>query len=789
MPVAAIIHYGKGRYLFRWYKRRFTLLFFSIFMMWYINCLPETLFSDSTSTVLLDKNGELLGAHISEDEQWRFEECDSVPYKFEVCIVQFEDREFYNHVGVSVRGIGRAIVQNFSSGRRVSGGSTLTMQLIRLMRKNPARTYSEKIQEMLMATRLEWRLSKKEILRLYASHAPFGNNVVGLDAASWRFFGRPPHQLSWSESATLAVLPNAPGLIYPGRNHDQLMAKRNRLLTRLLEIGEIDTLMYEMAIIEPLPDRPLPLPSLAPHLLFQFIQNGQKGRTITCSVDRESQTMANQVLESHLETLRENKIFNGAIMVTSVKTGEIVAYVGNSVESGREHSNMVNCINARRSTGSILKPLLYAKSLESGLITPKMLLLDVPSKFGGFAPKNFAGNFSGFIPADQALSRSLNIPLVHLLNKYGIGKFHSDLRELGFSTLNKPASHYGLSLILGGAEVTLNDLSNVYTRMAQQVQFNENTPISFGGTQEKIPTNTEFNLDNGCIYAAFEAMLEVRRPDEENNWRMYSSSQKIAWKTGTSFGFRDAWAVGVTPEYVVTVWIGNADGEGRPGLTGVQAAAPVMFDIFNHLPTSYNWFERPNFEMVQVPICEESGHRATANCPNTRMDAVPKTVLESQGCPYHQIIHLDETGMYRVDSECETPSSMRHEPWFIIPSSVEKFYIELHPEFKPIPPFKPSCLSKLSDRSLAIIYPRDHQKIYLPVDLNEEKRKVIFEATHSSMDATLFWHLDDTFYGQTSEIHQLEFLPSVGTHVLTLIDENGVTKKVRFEILGKTEEN
>ncbi len=786
MAAQLIIYYYDLRRRIKWYRRRTVLFFFGVFLIWYADCLPDQLFNDSTSTVLLDRYGELLGAHISEDEQWRFQECDSVPYKFRKCIIEFEDRNFYGHMGVSAKAIGRAVMQNFSSGKRVSGGSTLTMQLVRLMRKNPRRTYSEKLLEMVLATRIELSYSKEEILRLYCSHAPFGNNVVGLDAASWRFYGRPSHLLSWSESATLAVLPNAPGLIYPGKNHDRLMEKRNRLLRRLLEIGELTPEDYEMAIIEPLPDRPLPLPRLAPHLLATFTQSGEKGKTIRCSLNSEVQQQTNQLLESHMTLLRENKIYNGAVLITSVETGEIVAYVGNAIASGREHSNLVNCIPAPRSTGSILKPLLYAKAMESGLITPHTLLYDTPSKFGGFAPKNFAGGFDGLIPADEALARSLNIPMVHLLNRYGVGKFHSDLRELGFSTLKHPARHYGLSLILGGAEVSLMDLSNVYTRMAQHLLTGSSSTINFG-IQSTEESEEKLALDRGCVFASFEAMLEVKRPGTDNNWQLFSSSRKIAWKTGTSFGFRDAWAVGVTPDYVVSVWIGNADGEGRPGLTGVQAAAPLLFEVFDHLPTSQRWFEEPTLVMRKVELCNESGHRAMPNCPNTRIMSVPKTVTTSQGCPYHAIVHLNASGTYRVDADCGDPETMQHVPWFILPSSIEKFYRERTPGYKSLPPFAPDCGSSYDKHSLAIIYPRDKQEIYLPIDFSEKRRKVIFEGAHRNSGTTVFWHLDDVFVGQTREIHQLEFKPEIGQHKLTLIDENGLSRSVQFEMLGKKE--
>lgn len=766
-------------------KRKLIFFFFCVFMIWYVDCLPEQLFNDSTSTVLLDRNGELLGAHISADEQWRFPLCDSVPKKFETCITEFEDRNFRSHFGVSIKGVFRAVAQNLRNGRRVSGGSTLTMQVIRLMRKNPKRSYCEKILEILLATRLEIRLTKDEILQLYCSHAPFGNNVVGLDAAAWRFFHRPAHQLSWAESATLAVLPNAPGLIYPGRNQNQLRAKRNRLLKRLHEVGEIDDISYEMALTEPLPSKPHPLPTSAPHVLNKCLTNGEKGKTVKTTINARMQREVNQLLESHISGMRENKIYNGAVLITDVNTGEIVAYAGNAINSGGEHSNQVDCAQAPRSTGSILKPLLYAKSLEAGIITPKMQLVDVPSKFGGFSPKNFSGSYDGLVPADKALSRSLNIPMVHLLNRYGLSKFHSDLNDLGFSTIRNHSGHYGLSLILGGAEVTLWDLNQVYTNMAQTLKNKDLSSINYLNKTTQNTVKQKFTtIEKASIYCSFEAMTEVKRPDADNQWKMFSSSQKIAWKTGTSFGFRDAWSIGITPDYVISVWIGNADGEGRPGLTGLTAAAPLLFELFHHLPRSEKWFPRPTLEMSKVPICVKSGHRATRHCEETSMDFVPKSCLETKGCLYHHKIHLNQTETRRVSAECYQPSEMIHKSWFILPSSIEQFYQKNHSDFRPLPDYDESCSSTQDHGAFSVVYPRRKQRIYLPKDFNHTRRKIILEAVHRNRSSLLFWHLDGCYIGQTREIHQIPLIPSKGKHHLSIVDEFGNQKNVDFEVLN-----
>lgn len=748
---------------------------------WYLFSLPNILFKRDYSTVLLDRNGELLGAKISKDGQWRFPESDSIPSKFETCILQFEDANFYHHLGISSKGVARAVYQNIKSKKIKSGASTITMQTIRLIRNNPSRTFREKILEMILATRLEIKCSKKEILNLYASHAPFGNNVVGLEAASWRYFGRSSYKLSWAESATLAVLPNAPGLIYPGKNHERLFAKRNRLLKKLVEKNLIDSTTYLLSIEEPLPSKPLPLPQLAPHLLQKGIHDGFAGKIIESKIDIHLQQQANDILKNHINQLSGNKIFNGAILITSAKTGDILCYVGNSFSEKKEHANDVDCIVAPRSTGSILKPILYEKSLEHGIITSKTLLTDIPIQFGKFSPKNYNKTFDGAVPANEALARSLNIPMVKLLNDYGLSKFHNDLKTIGFTSIHKSASHYGLSLILGGAEASLWDLNKIYTQMVMQLnQENKNSILLFKNDKNRI---SNFKMDRACIFSTFEAMTQLNRPDEEGNWKAFETSKKIAWKTGTSFGNRDAWAIGITPDYVVSVWTGNADGEGRTGLVGLKTSAPIMFDIFSILPSTKTWFSIPYADESQIAICRESGYRSSASCINIDTILMPTTCLQTTACPYHKSILLDKTQTYRVDSDCEEIQNMISKNYFVLPPLVEKYYKLNHPNYASLPNFKPTCFSKISDRSMSLVYPKNESKIIIPIQMDETKGKTIFEAAHKNAKTKIYWHLDDEYIGETSQIHQLSLNPSVGKHILNLIDENGLSIICHFEIV------
>lgn len=765
----------------RKYRRKLMLFLFAVFVIWYWDCLPKTLFSNPRSTVLLDKDGKLLNATIADDGQWRFAPCEKVPPKIAICLIEFEDREFSSHCGVNFQSLGRALVQNITKRKVVSGASTISMQVIRMMEKNPPRTYSQKVYEIFLATRMEMRYSKQEILAMYASNAPFGGNVVGVDAASWRYFNRSASQLSWAESATLAVLPNAPGLIHPGKNREVLTKKRDRLLKHLCKEGIIDKTEYELAIAESIPKRPVRLPQKASHLLQKFIAQGRKGQTIHSTLNIDLQSRVTRELGMHQQFLAQNHIENGAVIVASVKTGEILSYVGNVHREDGSNESFVNCANAPRSSGSVLKPFLYAKSLEAGIITPKMLLPDVPSKFGNFSPLNYAETYDGFVHANDALAQSLNIPFVHLLNNYGLGKFHRDLQQYEFNTINRSSRHYGLSLILGGAEISLENLTNAYTRMAQEVNSGESTGIHYDKNfqQKTIPSRT----NPSALYEMFEVMTNLKRPGNDRQWEFFDSSRKIAWKTGTSFGFRDAWSIAVTPEYVVAVWVGNADGEGRPGLTGFQAAAPLLFRIVNQLPVSGKWFEAPKEYQSTISICSESGLRANEFCPTARKSTVPTSCLEKRACFYHQKIHVDQSETFRVSDKCVPVFEMKHPVWFILPPLNAHYYQSHHPNYKELPPWMDGCGANNSRQSFYLRYPTEKSKIQLSRDLDGTKGEIIFEASTRNKTTTLYWHLDDHFLGTTSTFHQISGSPEPGIHRITLVDELGGTQSVSFEVL------
>ncbi len=773
-------------------KHKKKSIFLVILLIWYYFSLPKTLFKEPTSTIITSNDNKLLGAKIATDGQWRFPKKNSIPYKFEQCILQFEDAYFYKHFGFNPVSIAKAFKQNLQSNSIKRGGSTITQQVIRLSRKNQKRTYFEKFKEIILATRLEFRYTKKEILNLYASYAPFGSNVVGIDAASWRYFGRKPNNLSWAETATLAVLPNAPSLIYPGKNQKRLLKKRNRLLKKLYINKIIDSITYSLSKQETLPQKPYKLPQIAPHLL-QEINKKYKGKYIQTSIDYTLQQSVNKIVKNHYNNLKQNQIYNVAVLVLDVQTRKVLAYIGNS-PTDKNHQKDVDIITKPRSTGSILKPFLYAAMLDQGEILPKTLIPDIPTQIANYHPINFSKTYDGAVFANEALSRSLNVPAVKMLQEFGLDRFYHYLKKLHLKDLKYSANHYGLSIILGGAESNLWDITKSFANLSSTVnhyddlqakyytnEFIEPSYLeNFKATFGKI--NTEKTLyDAGSIYLTFKALQEVVRPETQENWKIFKNNKQIAWKTGTSFGFRDAWAVGTTKDYVVGIWVGNADGEGRPGLIGVQTAAPILFDVFDELPKS-KWFTKPHDELVKIPICNKSGYRAGFNCETIDTLQVQLSGLKTKPCPYHKLIHLDNQENYQVNASCYPLTKMKHKKWFVLPPVQAYYYQQKNPEYKKLPPFKSNCLNS-GNNTIEFIYPKKNTSVFLPKDFSGKKMELVLKIAVTNPETTVFWYLDEKYIGYTTDLHEKAIQPKIGKHHITVVDEFGNEQHQNIEIV------
>jgi len=759
----------------------------SVFLLVMFCCVPHPLFQTPTSTVINDCHGDLIGARISADQQWRFPESDSISEKFEACIIEFEDQRFRYHLGIDLISIGRAILHNIRQGHVTEGGSTLTMQVARMARGNQSRTTGQKANEALWALYIEMVYSKDEILRKYASNAPFGGNTVGIDAAAWRYFGRDAHNLSWAENATLAVLPNSPSLIHLSRNREALRKKRDALLKRLNENGKITNQEYALAISEPLPQAPLPIPNQAPHLLARVAKDHAGERT-QCTIDLRLQNLVQDIADRYSNTYKANYISDMGIVVADVETGEVLAYVGNS--SQLTSTSQVDNIISQRSTGSLLKPFLYAAMMSDGMATPRMIFADTPLNLNGFTPVNFSKTYRGIVPVDEAVTRSLNVPLVRMLSKYGISRFMSVLRWLGMTTLHYDEDHYGASIILGGAEGTLWDMTGMYASLSRTLLHYPSLdgkydrgdihPLRLTKEETKSKIESTSRLSASSIWFAYQAMSVLNRPEEEADWQNFSSMKRVAWKTGTSWGSRDAWSIGTTTRYAVGVWVGNSSGEGRAGLTGVGYAAPIMFDVYALLDSS-PWFEEPVSDMQVASICKQSGHLSSSVCGDKEEVFIPRQSIASAPCPYCRLVHLSADGQWQVNSTGESVSQMRTESRFVLPPSQEYYYASHTSSYQPLPPLRPDCQSETKEH-FSIITPEHGSTVVMPRNFGGKEEKLVFKVACRDADATLFWHLDDNYLGQTQRLHELAVTPSIGQHWLTIVDTHGARKSILFNV-------
>jgi penicillin-binding protein 1C len=381
-----------------------------------------------------------------------------------------------------------------------------------------------------------------------------------------------------------------------------------------------------------------------------------------------------------------------------------------------------------------------------------------------------------------------------MLQKYNPAKFLDLLHKTGFTTFSKSSEYYGLSLILGGGETSLWDLTGVYASLSRILNRYNNVkkyykedyhqPVLLSKKESNTLLTEEQNppLSASSVWLTYEALQKVNRPESESGWQYFASSPGLAWKTGTSFGFRDGWAVGTTPKYVTGVWVGNASGEGRPGLTGITAAAPLMFDLVNLLKSG-TWFKPPYEDLTMIRVCNRSGFRAGPDCPETVEIQACVNGLRSEACPWHQVVHLNKSKTFQVTSECASPGDITNESWFILPPAMEYFYRKKHSEYKTLPPIARGCSAAKNIPVMEFIYPTSGIKIFIPRDQTGELTRVIAEVVHRTPSKKIFWHLDKTYIGTTRFIHQLEIFARSGDHVLTAVDEDGNTIRCGFTVI------
>lgn len=746
-----------------------------ILLMGLLIPLPVEKLHRDKSTVVLASDGTLLTAYLSPDDKWRFEtKLSDVPAFVQKSVIAYEDRWFYFHPGINPVSVLRAAVTNFKSGKVVVGGSTLTMQVARMMDPQP-RTMRAKLLESFRALQLEVKYSKKEILELYFNLAPYGGNIEGFAAASFFYFGKPPAALSKSEAISLVGLPNSPTRLRPDRNFEESQKHRAFLAAALKERGVLTKEEYALLQTDKMPAARKSLPMRAPHFSALVASKHPELRTIESTLDTRFQTLSEKALTSHLETISGRGITNGAVVIIENSTRAVKAMVGSADFNDVMISGQVNGALASRSPGSAMKPFVYALAFDRGVISPRLMLEDVPINYSGYTPVNFDEKNRGAIPAEDALKLSLNVPAVNIYSKIG-DDFFKLLKSGGITTLDKPREYYGLPLILGGGEVNLLELSNLYATLADGGMYAPYSLLNDKPKKESIRIISE-----GAAYITTEILSEVRRPDLPNCWEFSVNLPKVAWKTGTSYGHRDAWSVGYNPEYTVGVWMGNFSGRGADTLVGSEAAAPLLFDIFNSLSSKADWFKKP-VSVGRRKVCAISGMPTTENCPQTVEENHLYGVSPAAPCSMHRKYALDRASGMRLSPDCINGNNYEEKIFELWPSRIATWRRREGYPVDTVPAYQESCDHIAEGGEPVIVSPAHNTRFFLRADAPLEYQRILLDASVPNTVDKVYWFIDGELYtaGNPDDKHFYE--PTPGKHKIACVDAAGRTSEVMIQV-------
>lgn len=763
--------------------RRRTLLlyiFLSITLLFIIFPLPDQ--EPPYSKQLYGDDNQLLSAVVSSEQQWCFPVDDTIPEHLKTCIILYEDAYIGYHPGINPVSILKSFYTNYKSGRTVRGASTLAMQVMRMKNKNSVRSWSNKIWEALSAIKFSLINKDENIIIEWCRIAPFGGNTIGIKAAALRYFNRPLDKLSWSEYALLTVMPNGPSTANLTKNRNKLKQKRNQLLQKLHQKGYFDSETLQLYTDEDLPVILQDIPQHAYHLLRYLSANNPGTNVFYTTVKSDIQLNTEELINREASFLQIDDINNLAAVILDVQTNQLVAYHGN-IRNSKGKFSYVDIAQSARSYGSLLKPFLYAYALDKGELLPYELVADIPTAIGDFQPRNFDRKYRGAVPFNDMLLLSLNVPAVRVLNYVGLQGFYSLIQQLQLSYLNKGAEHYGLSIILGGGESSLWDLSRIYKGLAQNYLglANPYGPVRILKNTASKKTNTEVLFSPFAIDYTVNTMSDLTRPREEKSWDLYENDYKIAWKTGTSYGHKDAWSVGFNGKYVVGVWVGNESGEGRFNLTGISKASPIMFKIFNILPDNAWFGSKPVYPKKEIiSVCKESGKLAGLLCQHKMQLNIGQISQKLMPCTYHIEVPLDRNGQ-ALPEFCKDLAVSR-QTYFVLPSFMEYYYREGHPGYKSLPEYNPDCIR--DDQPLKIIYPAENVKIFLPKSTDVQENQIILNAYHRDKEGILYWFINDRYAGTTRNgKHELPFKGTRGQYVVQITDQYGNSDKIKFEIL------
>jgi len=736
--------------------------------------LPKSI-TPSYSKVVRFSDGSVMRTYISADQKWRiFLPLEKIDPLYIRTALAYEDRWFYWHPGVNPVSLARALYLNLKAGRVISGGSTITMQLARLSEPKP-RTVFSKLWEIFRAFQFELRLGKRRILELYLNLAPYGGNVEGIGAACLGYYGRLPDRMTPEESAFLVWLPRSPSL-KKHRDKTSPIDGRDKVLDIMRRRSLIDEGQYRRSLKAAMPSKFRQFPCMAPHMADYLVQSYPDKNDIISTIDRNVQLKSESILRSYDRKMALAGASNASLVVIDNRTRRVRAAVGSLDYFDEQRQGQVRGFASYRSPGSTLKPFLYILSLERGLINPEMLLEDAPYQFGGFAPVNFSEDWSGLVKAEDALSRSLNLPFVLMLRRYGYYRFEKKIRELG---LIGPLAYgsYGLPIITGGMDVRLLDLTNAYVSLAKGGRHGKQMLLETDtvGTEKQV-----FRL--GAVWLALQALGKKDRPDAPNVSRYTMPKARIFWKTGTSFGRRDAWSIGFLNDYTVGIWVGNFSGEGSDSIVGALAAAPVMFDILRALednfPRELPWEREAKKEIDIIPVCAYSGYKAGPYCPKTKLVKSLKNAEPFQTCPFHQNFIVEKRTGYRASPWKNYRKGELSEKVFLVyPSQVQLVLAGQGRE----PQFEPQQRIAQNKKSLELVSPVDGSIYMVPVGVRNTGH-IPLQAFTSAGRGKIHWFANDVYIGDTESGEIMELEPKGWQVRITAQDEAGNNRTVKIEI-------
>ena len=721
----------------------------------------EKIFEDRYSVSVLDNNGKIIGVYLNKNEQWHLKSIDKIPEKLKTAVMVFEDKNFYSHNGVDLSAVIRALKDNIFEKRR-TGASTITMQAVK-MAQPKERSYFNKYLEIVHAFKLEKYYKKDEILKMYLNNAPYGGNIVGYKTASYMYFRKSPKELTWSEAALLAVLPNSPGLMNVEKNREKLIEKRNFLLKKLYEKNFINERQYRISLKEPVPDKRYSFPVLAPHLVRRLVNENKDKKIIKSTIDSEIQKKTEKAVKDYSEFLKLSGINNTAVLIINNKNYEVISYAGSQDFYDFKNNGQVDGITAKRSPGSLLKPFLYAKVIDEGIAAPQSKIPDVPLYFSNFSPQNANKKYYGMVEMRDALIKSLNIPFVELLKDYGEDKFFYFLKDiLNFEDRNP--ERYGLSLILGTKEFTMEEIGILYSGLANYGNF-KNLKYTEESTEEERQL-----LTKGASYLTLTTMRELERPGME---KFYREKNPVSWKTGTSHGRRDGWAAGITPEWTVVVWTGNFTGEGNPNLTGVYTGGNLLFNILKILPKTEKDFIMPS-DLEKIEVDKETGYRLKYDVPYKEI-FYPKDAKPLKASPYYKKIFVNKNGE-EIDSRDESFNEREEKYILVYPLEVVNYFVRENLDVSNI------FSEKTAKKTIKFIYPKNNLKIIVPKDFDGEKSLIVKIANIKNQE--LYWYVNKEYAGKSRE-KERSFNFKKGEYEIAVVSESGETAKINFQVAEK----